>query len=198
MSRRGICAAVVGTGILVGISASGVSAAWQKEFHVTRWELKTGYGYQYTHAKSRPNNFQIHLLLPSAVIPLTAPVGPSWLRGQLEWNPELMLAVFSHPNTRPMLGITPLQFQYSLKPAGKWSLFAHLGAGFLWANINTRETRSDWNFNLQEGIGVRYRLSSRASLLVEYRHIHISNAGLHENNSGLNSNTFLAGLSLER
>ena len=181
----------------------GLSLADQGFADRPRWlrpaqlEFRTGYGYQYTN-NSRPNDFQIIPFLPSAVVPMTEQVGPSWLRGRFEWNPELFLALFVHPYQRLLVGVTPLQFRYAIHTNSAWTPYGFLGAGILYANINRRETRSDLNFNLQGGAGVQYALNSRTSLIVEYRHIHISNAGLDEDNAGLNTHTFLAGISLKQ
>lgn len=163
----------------------------------SRWELKTGYGYQYKNTKARPNNYQIHFLLPSLVIPLTEVFGPSWWRGRITWTPELFLAFMTHPNNRPMVGVIPLQFRYEIEPiAGRWSPYLGLGAGVLHANVNRRETGSDLNFSVSGAAGLRYRMNDQTSLILEYRHLHLSNAGLDERNSGLNTHTFLAGLSI--
>ena len=173
------------------------SGAWAKELKVDRWDLRTGYAYQYTN-NSRPNNYELIPVLPSVVIPLTEPVGPKWLRGRFEWAPELFLALFIHPYARPLAGVTPLQFRYMLEPKGRWSPYAFCGGGVLNVDINRRETDSHINFNLQGGVGISYALNDKVSLLLEYRHIHISNAGLDEDNSGLNTNTFLAGISVKK
>lgn len=163
----------------------------------THWEVRAGYGYQYTNS-ARPNNFSILNLLPSVVVPLGGPLGPPWWRGRFAWNPELFLALLTHPYVRPILGLTPLQFRYELEPiGGRWAPYLTLGAGILRADVDRKETESLLNFNLQGAVGVRYRFSTRASLILEYRHIHISNAGLDEGNSGMNTHNFLAGLSSE-
>ncbi len=161
-----------------------------------RWELRTGYGYQYTNS-TRPTHFQITPLLVSLAVPISDQKGASGYRGRFEWNPELFLAVFSHPYVRPLAGVTPLQFSYAFEPEGRLSPYAGVGTGILWANINRRETRKDLNFNIQGFVGTRYGLSDRVALILEYRHIHISNAGLHEDNAGLNTHTFLAGISFK-
>ena len=194
--RRGwkavACAAVVGCSV-VALSAAP-AAAWPAWLRPSSWELKTGYGWQYTNHK-RPTNFQLHLLLPSVVIPLSGVMGPSWLRGRWTWNPELLVAIFSHPYVRPMFGFTPLQFRYELEPIGRFHPYGLLGAGVLHSRINRGETGARTNFNLQAGLGIRYALTARTGLMVEYRHIHISNSGLEEHNTGLNTHTVLAGLS---
>ena len=166
-------------------------------FQEKRWELRAGYGYQYTN-ESRPHNFQVLSLLPSLSVPLSDPMGPSFIRGRWAWMPELHLALFTHPYVRPIFGITPLQFSYSLEPwGGRISPYLFVGAGVLRAYVNRRETGSRINFNPQGGMGARIKLTDKASFILEYRHTHISNAGLDEDNSGVNTNNFLFGISLK-
>lgn len=194
---------MLAAGIIFSILASvfgGHAAARQpadSRFHAERLELRAGYGWQYK-SSARPNNFQLHPLLASAVIPITGEVGPSWLRGRAEWNPELFLALFTHPYNRPLAGITPIQLRYTLAAKGRVSPYLLLGSGVLYANVNRRETRNGLNFNLNIGVGGIVRLSGNADLILEYRHIHISNAGIREDNTGLNTHTFLAGISIKR
>lgn len=184
--------------LLFAMNASFSTTALSAEpAHRWRWELRTGYGWQYTN-ESRPNHFQITPFMPSVAVPLTGTMGPGFLRGRFEWNPELFLALFNHPYVRPILGITPLQFHYELEPKGKWSPYLMLGAGVFRSDINRRETGSRINFNPQGAVGIRYALGNRFSLLGEYRHTHISNAGLNDDNSGMNTHTFLVGISVEQ
>lgn len=178
------------------LAESAFAGLSERLSHPDRWELRTGYGWQYTN-NSRPNNFQIIPLMPSVAYPLTGYLGSGWIRGRFEWNPELFLAMFFHPYVRPLVGGTLLQFHYGLEPKGPWSPYFVVGAGVLWANINRRETHSDVNFNLQTGVGTAYALTKKTSILFEYRHIHISNAGLYEDNAGLNTHTFLVGISVK-
>lgn len=193
-SQISLKALIMGAAILSGLPLEQAFAhLYLKE---KKWELRTGYAYQYTN-ESRPNNFQIIPVLPSVAVSLTDTLGSSWYKGRFVWNPELLLAAFTHPYVRPMYGITPLQFSYTLEPKGRLSPYLFIGAGILWSNINRRETRSYTNFNVQGGIGTRYRITERMSLILEYRHIHISNAGLHEDNSGINTHTFLTGISFK-
>ena len=169
-----------------------VSAGWTRP---NRWDLRTGYGYQYTN-NSRPNNFQVISVMPSAVFQMTKPIGPAWFRGRLHWNPELDLAMFNHPYNRPKLGVTPLQFRWQWETPYRWKPYVGVGAGILYANVNRKETRHDLNFNLQLAVGLYFDLNEHASLISEYRHVHISNAGLEERNSGLNTHNFLVGVSI--
>ncbi len=134
------------------------------------------------------------------MLPLTGELslGPDWLLGRFEWNPELHFAMFTHPYNRPIIGITPLQLRYVFAERGRFSPYGIAGAGVLHSNINRAETGSAFNFNLQFGVGTLYRVSDKASLIAEYRHLHISNGGIDEDNLGLDAHTFLAGVSIKR
>lgn len=179
--------------------AGRAGAEEQREgwFSPARWDLRAGYGYQYTNTH-RPNDFRILQVFPSAVVPMGDPAGFSWLKGRWEWNPELWLGFFTRPYNRPILGATPLQFRYQMEGWGHLKPYGLLGAGILYANVNRRETRQDLNFNLQEGIGTYFAVNDTVDLILEYRHIHVSNAGLDEDNAGLNTHNFLAGVSIKK
>lgn len=173
-------------------------AGWKDISHPEHWEFRAGYGFQYKHSKARPNNYQLLNFTVSPTVPVGSPLQSGWFKGRFEWAPELWLGFFTHPYDRPLIGITPLQFRYVFEPKCRIHPYLFSGIGFLYANVNRRETRSDWNFNPQVGAGLYYALNDAASLILEYRHVHISNAGLHEDNAGLNAHTFLAGVSLRK
>jgi len=178
-------------------SSTECLAGWQDVLRPTRWEFRTGYAYQYTNSK-RPTNVEFIPALPSAVVPIGDAVGSGRLHGRWEWAPELFLAAFIHPFMRPIIGVTPLQFRYVFEPKCRIHPYLFGGAGVLTVDLDRRETGNRINFNPQFGTGFYYALNDSASLILEYRHIHISNAGLDERNSGLNTHTFLAGVSIKR
>ena len=178
-------------------SSSWCFANWADSLRPTRWEFRTGYAYQYTNSK-RPTNFEIIPFFPGASVPIGDAAGSGWLHGRWEWAPELFLATIIHPFTRPVVGVTPLQFRYVFEPKCRFHPYLFGGAGILYGDFDRRETGHRLNFNPQFGAGFYYALNDSASLILEYRHIHISNAGMDERNSGLNTHTFLAGLSVKR
>lgn len=183
---------------LVLLSPGRSMAAWKDSLRPQRWEVRAGYGTQYIDKKSRPHHFQLLHLLPSVSVPIGKPVAQGWLHGQFEWAPELFLGLFTHPYVRPLIGVTPLQFRYVFQPDWRLHPYLFAGAGILYANVNRKETGKDLNFNPQFGSGFYYALNPSTSLIVEYRHVHISNAGLNERNSGMNNHTFLAGVSFKK
>ena len=193
--KKSFALAAIAAGLLFPVCSQ---AAWKDVFHPQRWEFRAGYAYQYKDTKSRPHNFQLLNFMASAAAPMGGQRGAGWFKGQFEWAPELWLALFTHPYIRPLIGVIPLQFRYVFQPEFKVHPYLFAGAGFLYANVNRKETGSDWNFNPQFGAGLYYSISDAASLIFEYRHVHISNAGLEEDNSGMNNHTFLAGVSFQR
>jgi len=182
---------------VIPLLSSRSFAAWTDSPRPDRWEFRTGYAYQYTNSK-RPTNFELVPFFPSASLPAGKQVGSGWLRGQWEWAPELFLATMIHPFMRPILGVTPLQFRYVFQPECRIHPYLFAGAGILYGDFDRRETGNRLNFNPQFGAGIYYALNQSVSLILEYRHIHISNAGMDERNSGLNTHTFLVGVSLKK
>ncbi len=173
-----------------------IISGWQHPLQVERLELRTGYAIA-RNDDDHPTGFQTVPLLPSAVIPLTDTVGPPHLRGRIEWAPELFLASFTYPYARPLLGANFFQFRYEFEPKGRWTPYVIGSFGVLHAKVDRQETGSDFNFNVESGLGARYAMTDSAALALEYRHIHISNSNLDENNSGIDSETILAGLSIK-
>jgi lipid A 3-O-deacylase len=81
--------------------------------------------------------------------------------------------------------------------------FLEGGAGILLSTPQSREPRSQFrasqfNFTLQIAPGLRYFLSQRTAISIEYRFHHISDAGLTENNPGINADFVLLGFSILR
>lgn len=180
--------------LAIAMLIASIFSGWEGHPHAERVEFRTGYGVV-ENDKNQKTHFQLTPLFPSVVIPLTRPIGPSWARGRIEWNPELFIVILSNPYVRPMLGMDPIQFRYQLEPIGRWSPYVLGTAGILYANVHRQETNSDLNFNIGIGVGTRYAVTDKTWLLLEYRHVHISNAGIKNQNSGIDSDNFLAGIS---
>ena len=178
-------------------SPVGSQAAWSGLLHPERWEFRAGYAYQYKNTKARPHNFQLINFMLSGAYPLGGQKNFGWLTGRFEWAPELWLGIFTHPYYRGLFNANPLQFRYVFQPEGKIRPYLFAGAGILYADVDRRETGNRINFNPQFGSGFYFTLNEKTSLILEYRHVHISNAGLDDRNSGMNNHTFLAGVSFK-
>ena len=159
-------------------------------------ELRLSYSLAHN-TTNQPSGFQTAILMPSLVIPTTHRMGPPWLRGRVEWNPELFLGLFTYPYIRPILGVSPVQFRYILNPIHQWSPYLMGGVGAVIANVERPETGSDYNVLISLAAGTQYTLTDKTSLILEYRHTHISNGGTHPHNSGIDSDSVVAGVSLK-
>ena len=67
-----------------------------------------------------------------------------------------------------------------------------MGAGLVWTDLGDRipEKGSQFNFNLQPGVGFSYLFTPTASVNLSYRVQHLSNAGTLEPNLGIERVSF--------
>lgn len=166
-------------------------------FRADRLEVKAGYALG-NNNNSQPTGFQYAPLTLSVLVPTTGWHGAGWFKGRVEWNPELLTGAFTHPNVRPLVGLSPLQFRYQLAPRGRWWPYFQSGFGGVYSRVNNRvETGKDLNFNLMLGAGTAYALNDRTCVVLEYRHHHFSNGDTDEYNSGIDAHVLLAGVSVK-
>ncbi len=178
--------------VAVAFFMSSLIAGWDHPLRVERVELRVGHAIA-NNTDAQPSGFQLTEALPSVDVPLTRPFGPSWARGRILWNPELQFGLFFVPYVRPLVGVRPFQFRYELGPLHRWSVYAISGGGVMYAHIERPETGSDGNFSLILGAGLRYAATTRSSWVLEYRHLHMSNGGADDQNSGIDSHAVLLG-----
>jgi hypothetical protein len=92
-------------------------------------------------------------------------------------------------------GLTPL-FRYNFLSSGRLIPFLEGGAGIVGLNANLARQADGVNFTPQGGAGLHYFISDRIALTGEVRYFHLSNAGIHERNNGINSTLFLLGVTM--
>jgi hypothetical protein len=160
----------------------------------TEWSLSIGYANNFYVGGDVRENIQFYSLIPS-----WGKVLKEWKRSRsLEFLMEGFLAYSRQDSTgRYAVGITPL-FLYNFQPITKIVFSFELGAGILYTNLNPEHFGSHFNFTPQGGFGLRYEIARGTFLKFSYRLHHISNAGLSEDNRGINSHLFSLGLSLFR
>jgi hypothetical protein len=80
----------------------------------------------------------------------------------------------------------------------RWSLYADMGGGLLYAGTDVPLDGSHFNFTPQAGIGASFLISeaSDARLMTGVRWYHISNANVFDANDGVDSPMLYAGLNL--
>jgi hypothetical protein len=119
---------------------------------------------------------------------LTAPHGPGFLRGRLEYAVEAvpLFMVFQKTNTAYGAGVNPFAFKWALDTHGSVVPYLEIGGGTLFTNTKVPEGTSHVNFTTTGAIGLHF-LRSKYNISTEIRFMHISNAGLATPNPGINT-----------
>jgi lipid A 3-O-deacylase len=119
--------------------------------------------------------------------------GDRWYRGNWELLAELFGGAQFNPDTAYVTGIGPL-LRYNFAPGHRWVPFFDAGAGVAATDIRNGDLSTTFEFNLQFGAGAHFFLKDNLAITLQYRFIHISNAGIEFPNLGVNTSTFLLGL----
>lgn len=157
----------------------------------TEWGFSVGFGDNFHAGRNVTEDIQFYCFTPS-----WGKVLKKWEGGvTLELATEGFVAYARQESEdRYGVGITPL-IAYNFKALGKAVLFLELGVGFLFTNLDPKNFGSDFDFTPQGGIGVRYEIAPHRFLKLSYRFHHISNAGIDESNSSIDSHFLLIGIS---
>jgi len=119
---------------------------------------------------------------------LTAPHGPSFLRGQFEYAVDvvpLFMVVQKNGNAYGF-GLNPFAFKWNFIKPHKVVPYLELGGGTLFTNTNVPPGTSRINFTSSGALGLHF-LQNKYNWSVELRFMHISNAGLASPNPGINT-----------
>ena len=125
---------------------------------------------------------------------LTAPHGPGFLRGRLEYAVEAvpLFLVFQKTNTAYGAGVNPFAFKWVLDTHRSVIPYFELGGGTLFTNTKVPEGTSRINFTSSGAFGLHF-LGNKHTISAEVRFMHISNAGLATLNPGINTIQFRLG-----
>lgn len=125
---------------------------------------------------------------------LTAPHGPGFLRGRLEYALEAVPAflIFQKQNTAYGAGINPFAFKWALDTHGSVVPYFEIGGGTLFTSTQVPAGTSRINFTTGGALGLHF-LRSKNNISAEVRYMHISNAGLATANPGINTIQFRLG-----
>ena len=116
-----------------------------------------------------------------------------WFRGNWELLGSLFGGAQFHPEAAYLVGLTPL-LRYNFATGSRWMPFVNAGAGVTATDIRDGDLSTTFEFNLQFGAGVRLLLRDNLALTLQYRFIHLSNAGIEEPNDAVNNSSVLLGL----
>jgi len=118
-----------------------------------------------------------------------------WYRGNPEFRLELFGGAQFSPSTESFIGLTP-HLRYNFATGTQWIPFVDAGAGVTATTIGPPDLSGTFEFNLQPGIGVLWFAKDKMALSLEARYLHMSCAGIHKPNLGLNGVTGLLGVKL--
>lgn len=119
---------------------------------------------------------------------LTAPHGPSILKGRLEYALSVLpvYCVTLANGSACGGGVDPFAFKWILSTPKKVAPYFEIGGGTLFTNEKTPPGTSQINFTTGGALGLHF-LQSKHNISAEVRFQHISNAGMTNPNPGINT-----------
>jgi hypothetical protein len=119
---------------------------------------------------------------------LTRPHGPGFLKGRFEYALDAvpLFLVFQPANTAFGAGFNPLNLKWNFATRGRVVPYLELSGGTLFTNHDVPTGTDRVNFTSSAALGAHFLGDSR-NWSVELRYMHISNAGLGDRNSGINT-----------
>lgn len=119
--------------------------------------------------------------------------GDNWYRGNWEGRLELFAGGQFSPQSDPFVGLTP-HLRYNFATGTRWVPFADLGAGVTASGIEAPDQSGTFEFNLQANVGTHWFVRDNLALTFEVGYLHMSCAGLHDPNLGVNTVKGMVGL----
>jgi len=119
-----------------------------------------------------------------------------WYRGNFEGRLELFGGMQFHPDVDTdgwLIGLTP-HLRYNFATGTRWIPFVDWGAGVTATGIGPPDLSGTFEFNLQAATGVHWFVRDDLALTSEVRYMHMSCAGIHSPNLGVNCVAFMIGL----
>jgi len=155
------------------------------------WQVWTGGGHGISGSQSSDGIWNVGFRYG---LILTAPHGPGFLRGRLEYAVDAVpvFLVFQKTNTAYGAGLNPFAFKWMLDTKHNVAPYFEIGGGTLFTNTKAPEGTSRVNFTSGAALGLHF-LRAKHNISAEVRYMHISNAGLASPNPGINTIQFRLG-----
>ena len=115
-------------------------------------------------------------------------------KGIFELIAEPIMNVVINPDVNAEVGAS-LLLRYSDKITSRIAPFIEGGVGVVYTTQHTHEQGTQYNFLPQIGAGIQCFLNKSFALTGGYRFRHMSNAGLDDDNSGIDHHFVLVGIS---
>jgi lipid A 3-O-deacylase len=119
--------------------------------------------------------------------------GDHWYHGNWEARAELFGGGQFSPRSDELIGLAP-HLRYNLATGTRWVPFADFGAGVTASGIGPPDQSGTFEFNLQANVGTHWFVRDNLALTFEAGYLHMSCAGLHDPNLGVNSIKGMVGL----
>lgn len=167
------------------ICVGGLQAQVGPETSSREWQIWTGGGHGINGSQSDTGVWNLGLRYGMI---LTAPHGPGFLQGQLEYALDAVPAwvVSQKTNTAYGAGVNPFAFKWILTKPRKVKPFFEIEGGTLFTNTKVPEGTSHVNFTTSGALGLHV-LGEKHNWTAEVRFMHISNAGISNPNPGINT-----------
>ena len=112
-----------------------------------------------------------------------------WLRGNFEFALEVMpiYKVFQAGDDAVGASFTPVILKWNFLHHGPVKPFVTLAGGLLITNHDVPLNTNNTNFMPQGGFGLHYLTSPNRAITAEAKYVHVSNASLANQNSGINA-----------
>jgi len=171
--------------LMLMICAGQRVAAQAPEESSREWQVWTGGGHGINGSQSSTGVWNLGLRYG---LILTAPHGPGFLRGQLEYAFDAVpvWVITQKTNTAYGGGVNPFAFKWILSSPRKVKPFFEIEGGTLFTNTKVPEGTSQINFTSSGAFGAHF-LGKKHNFSAEVRFMHISNAGMSNPNPGINT-----------
>lgn len=115
-----------------------------------------------------------------------------WYRGNWELRGEFFGGGQFSPSSDWLVGLTP-HFRYHFATGTRWIPFFDGGAGVTATGIGPPDLSGIFEFNLQANAGVHWFIKDNLALTAQAGFLHMSCAGIHYPNQGVNCVTGMVG-----
>ena len=172
------------------LTVSSPVYATDLSFHPGRaWGMLVGYGFQHSRwVEELGEDVELSFLYPTMII-------VSYYQGPLQVHLDLQALLGARTDRRQgiLAGGGPVaRILYNTQI--RVSPYLHLGMGVLYTNIDLKGMGTRMNFFQEAGAGIQFKIHNKLTVSGEYRAMHISNAGLSEDNKGFNTHMVLMGI----
>jgi lipid A 3-O-deacylase len=192
----------ISLGLLLALATAGAAAGDDDElerlgFARQRIGLVSGYGWgfgAFGSEGSRDEDARFVPLFASWSIGSDPFLRDSWAEANVELQLEGQILFETHPKSG-FGGGAAVAARYDWLAFDPVFPFFEAGVGLIGIDFDLDQP-DGFNFIVQAGAGMHWRLTERLALTLQYRFHHISNAGIEEPNEGFNTHMLLVGPTL--